>query len=90
MDRSRDPRIDVTRRHHVLESGLQKAVKVAVNKAGITKRVSCHTFAGKRCQHPDGSGAYGPCRRQNHRDLHACHGKGYFRCFKPDRSSAQS
>ena len=43
-NRSRDPRSEVTRRHHVLESGLQKAVKVAVNKAGITKRVSCHTF----------------------------------------------
>ena len=41
---SRDPRSEATRRHHVLESGLQKAVKAAVNKAGITKRVSCHTF----------------------------------------------
>jgi len=28
----------------VLESGLQKAVKTAVKRAGITKRVSCHTF----------------------------------------------
>jgi site-specific recombinase XerD len=34
----------VTRRHHVLESGLQKAVKAAVDRAGIHKRVSCHTF----------------------------------------------
>jgi site-specific recombinase XerD len=34
----------ITRRHHVLESGLQKAVKTAVDRAGITKRVSCHTF----------------------------------------------
>jgi len=41
---SRDPITDATRRHHVLESGLQKAVKTAVEKAGITKRVSCHTF----------------------------------------------
>ncbi len=41
---SRDPRSEATRRHHVLESGLQKAVKTAVDKAGITKRVSCHTF----------------------------------------------
>lgn len=41
---SRDPRGEAVRRHHVLESGLQKAVKTAVNKAGITKRVSCHTF----------------------------------------------
>jgi integron integrase len=39
-----DPRAGVTRRHHVLESGLQKAVKVAVDRAGIHKRVSCHTF----------------------------------------------
>jgi integron integrase len=39
-----DPRSEVTRRHHVLESGLQKAVKTAVERAGITKRVSCHTF----------------------------------------------
>ncbi len=39
-----DPRTGVTRRHHVLESGLQKAVKTAVNRAGIMKRVSCHTF----------------------------------------------
>ena len=38
------PRSKVMRRHHVLESGLQKAVKTAVDKAGITKRVSCHTF----------------------------------------------
>jgi integron integrase len=41
---SRDPRSEATRRHHVLESGLQKAVKTAVDKVGITKRVSCHTF----------------------------------------------
>jgi len=41
---SADPRAGVTRRHHVLESGLQKAVKIAVNRAGIMKRVSCHTF----------------------------------------------
>ena len=39
-----DPRSKVKRRHHVLESGLQKAVKVAVDRAMITKRVSCHTF----------------------------------------------
>lgn len=27
-----------------MESGLQKAVKTAVCRAGIIKRVSCHTF----------------------------------------------
>jgi len=41
---STDPRSKVKRRHHVLESGLQKAVKIAVDRAMITKRVSCHTF----------------------------------------------
>ncbi len=42
---SNDPRTaGVMRRHHVLESGLQKAVKTAVDRAGITKRVTCHTF----------------------------------------------
>jgi len=41
---STDPRSGVMRRHHVLESGLQKAVKAAVDRAGINKRVSCHTF----------------------------------------------
>ena len=42
--RATDPRSGKTRRHHVLESGLQKAVKVAVGKAGLTKPVGCHTF----------------------------------------------
>lgn len=41
---SKDPRSGVFRRHHVLESGLQKAVKVAVDRAGITKRVGTHIF----------------------------------------------
>lgn len=31
-------------RHHVLESGLQKAVKRAAQQAGIDKRVGCHTL----------------------------------------------
>jgi len=41
---SKDPRSEIKRRHHVLESGLQKAVKRAVDKAGLTKRATCHTF----------------------------------------------
>lgn len=41
---STDPRSGKKRRHHVMESGLQKAVKTAVNRAGIAKRVTCHTF----------------------------------------------
>ncbi len=41
---SADPRSGSIQRHHVLESGLQKAVKSAVKRAGIVKRVSCHSF----------------------------------------------
>jgi integron integrase len=41
---SQDPRSKVFRRHHLHESGLQKALKQAVKKAEIHKRVSCHTF----------------------------------------------
>jgi integron integrase len=39
-----DPRSNIMRRHHVLESGLQKAVKTAVNNAGVNKPAGCHTF----------------------------------------------
>ena len=42
--RSIDPRSGRVRRHHVVESGLQKAVKRAANRAGIDKRVTCHTL----------------------------------------------
>jgi len=41
---ARDPRSGIIRRHHLHESGLQKALKLAVRQAGIDKRVSCHTF----------------------------------------------
>jgi Phage integrase family/Phage integrase, N-terminal SAM-like domain len=37
-----DPRSGKTRRHHVHENGLQKAVKTAAQKGGIAKRVNCH------------------------------------------------
>ena len=42
--RSEDPRSGRVRRHHVLESVLQKAVKKAAEKAGIDKKVGCHTL----------------------------------------------
>ncbi len=42
--RSMDPRSGKERRHHVLESGLQKAVKTAVIRAGIDKRATVHTL----------------------------------------------
>ena len=42
--RSVDPVSGVTRRHHLDESCLQRAVKVALRKAGIDKPASCHTL----------------------------------------------
>jgi integron integrase len=39
-----DPRSGETRRHHLDESGLQKAVRAAARRAGLDKRVTCHTF----------------------------------------------
>ena len=39
-----DPRSGKMRRHHVDPSVINKAIKVAVRKAGLTKRVSAHTF----------------------------------------------
>ena len=41
---STDPRSGETRRHHVSENTLQKAVKEAARLAGIAKPVSVHTF----------------------------------------------
>jgi integron integrase len=39
-----DPRSGVTRRHHIDPSVINKAIKVATGKAGLTKRISAHTF----------------------------------------------
>jgi integron integrase len=42
--RSVDPRGGIERRHHVAEAAVQKAVKLALRKAGIEKPASCHTL----------------------------------------------
>ncbi len=42
--RSVDPRSGIVRRHHFGEQAVQRAVKIAVNRAGIHKPASCHTF----------------------------------------------
>jgi len=42
--RSTDPRSNVIRRHHHDESSIQRAVKIAVRKAGIAGPASCHTL----------------------------------------------
>jgi integron integrase len=43
-DISRDPRSGVVRRHHILEDGLQRAMKRAVQAANLSKPASCHTL----------------------------------------------
>ena len=40
----RDPRFGPPSRYHVHESVIQRAVTAAVRRAGLAKRVSCHTF----------------------------------------------
>jgi integron integrase len=42
--RANDPRSGKIRRHHISEDSLQRAVKRAIQHAGITKAASCHTF----------------------------------------------
>ncbi len=39
-----DPRSGIERRHHLHESVVRKAVYAAARAAGISKKVSCHTF----------------------------------------------
>ena len=39
-----DPRSGITRRHHVDPSIINKAIKGAVRRAGLTKHISAHTF----------------------------------------------
>lgn len=39
-----DPRSGQTRRHHLHETGVQKMIKVAAQRAGINKKVTVHTL----------------------------------------------
>jgi integrase len=43
-DLSTDPRSSAGRRHHIDEATINKAIKLAVARVGIVKRVSSHTF----------------------------------------------
>jgi integrase len=43
-DLSVDPRSGLTRRHHVDPSIINKAIKVAVRQARLTKNISAYTF----------------------------------------------
>ena len=42
--RSIDPRSGKERRHHLGEQSIQRAIKIAVRKAGINKPASCHSL----------------------------------------------
>ncbi|MCF6354451.1 MAG: integron integrase [Candidatus Polarisedimenticolaceae bacterium] len=53
---SLDPRSGKTRRHHMHENGLQKAIKFAAQKANITKRVNCHCLRHSFATHLLASG----------------------------------
>lgn len=44
VQRSVDPRTAIEGRHHLDEGGLQRAVKLAVGRAGIDKSATCHTL----------------------------------------------
>ena len=48
---SKDPRTGNVRRHHVLESGLQKAVKNAGQRANLSKKVTCQIFRNSFATH---------------------------------------
>ncbi len=43
-NRSVDPRSGVMSRHHLSPSAMNKALSAAVRRAGLIKKVSCHTF----------------------------------------------
>lgn len=42
--RAKDPRSGLIHRHHISDTTIQRRVKRAVNKSGIKKHATCHTF----------------------------------------------
>ena len=44
QQRTKDPRAETMRRHHISEGSLQPAVKRAIERTGSAKAGSCHTF----------------------------------------------
>jgi integron integrase len=68
---SRDPRAGQRRRHHLHESGPQRAIRAAATKAGVAKRVSPHTFRHSFATHllEDGADIRTVQTLLGHRDL---------------------
>ena len=76
---SKDPRSGIERRHHVHEDSVQRAVRAAAKKVGISKRVTPHVAPALLCHpparagpgYPHRPGVAWPQKRQHHTDLHA-------------------
>ena len=89
--RALDPRSGREMRHHVLESGLQKAVKRAAEQARARQEGQlpdpapqfCDPYAGARGQHPRAPGTARPRRCEDHREVHPRHGAGHPAITKP-------